>query len=49
MKYIKPRSLTWWGAVGMIITGAVESWNTKSISPTLLAGLTGVGLRGAVK
>lgn len=48
-KYVKLKSLTWWGALGMVITGAVESWTTKTLSPTLLAGLTGIGLRGAIK
>jgi len=45
MKYFKPKSLTWWGSLGMVITGAIESFTNKTISPTLLAGLTGIGLR----
>jgi hypothetical protein len=49
MKYFKPKSLTWWGSFGMVITGAIESWGSKSITPTLLAGLTGIGVRGALK
>ncbi len=49
MKYFKPKSLTWWAGIGLIIVGVTESIATKSISTTLIEGLTAIGLRGALK
>jgi hypothetical protein len=47
-KYFKPTSLTWWSGVGLIILGGVESYQTKSISPKIPAGLGMIGIRGAI-
>ncbi len=49
MKYFKPRSLTWWAGLGLVIIGVTESVATKSISTTLIEGLAAIGFRGALK
>ena len=48
MKYIKPTSLTWWAGLGLLITGVVESIQTKSISPHVAEGLAAIGLRATL-
>jgi hypothetical protein len=47
-KYFKPTSVTWWGGVGLLILGIVESYQTKSLSPKLGEALVAIGLRGAI-
>jgi len=42
-KYFKPKSLTWWSALAAIGYGVY----TKNVE-IILAGLAGIGLRGAV-
>lgn len=42
-KYLKPKSLTWWTAIAAIGYG-IYTMNIE----TILAGLAGIGLRGAV-
>jgi hypothetical protein len=49
MKYFKPKSLTWWAAVGLAIIGVVESIQTKSLSPRLIEAAGAIGLRGAIQ
>lgn len=43
-KYLKPKSLTWWTAIAALAYGIL----TKNIE-IILAGLGGVGLRGAIE
>lgn len=47
-KYFKPTSLTWWSGVGLIILGATDSIQSKSVSPYLIQGMVAIGLRAAV-
>jgi len=42
-KYFKPKSLTWWTALAAIGYGVY----TKNVE-IILAGLAGIGLRGAI-
>lgn len=42
-KYFKPKSLTWWSAIGLLGYGIVN-FDTQSI----LSGLAGIGIRGAI-
>jgi len=43
-KYFKPKSLTWWTSLGAIGYG-IYTWQPEII----LAGLGGIGIRGAVE
>lgn len=42
-KYFKPKSITWWSALGLIGYGIV----THDLQ-SVLAGLAGIGVRGAI-
>ncbi len=48
MKYIKPTSLTWWAAIGLLITGIVDTIQNKSLSPHVAEALAAIGLRASI-
>ncbi len=53
MKYFKPKSLTWWSGVAMIVGGAIQVIASKNFSgalqnPLILGGLAAIGIRGAI-
>jgi hypothetical protein len=54
MKYINPKSLTWWSGVAMIVGGALQVVATKDFAgafqnPLILGGLATIGVREAIR
>lgn len=43
-KYIKPKSVTWWASVALLVHGVL----TKD-AQEIMEGLAGIGLRGALR
>lgn len=51
MKYMKPKSLTWWSAVAVAGLQLVRAFGVE-VPPQVdgvLAALFGIGMRGAIK
>ena len=50
MKYFKPKSVTWWSGIGLLITGIATSIIEKKLDMvTITQGLGLIGVRAAIR